>query len=157
MKKSEIWNNVVDILSTHQISKDTDMFQELENLLKPKTKGQRQNRTIEFEGDIYYYCRYTGRYWQTIDMVYQNDEARKALKDKGYSKIGISIWNKGQKYLKDRKAELFDEIMSEKPDTEKMEKLKSEISSFDGNSSYGLARFITSEQEEEMIDSSRSA
>ena len=152
--KTDVWNKVVDILSNNEINENDEMFKDLSELLKPKKSGARGDRPepIVVDDETYYYCRYTGRFWKSEDMIYQNDEARNLLKDKGYSKIGISLWNKGQKFIKTMKEELFDEIMSDSPDTEKMSQLKTDIANYDGNTKESLIEFITDEQSK-TIDS----
>ena len=107
MTKLQTWNAAMAILNEttfkSNASKD-EAIKRFEALLAPKKSGGGSRpEPIDVDGEIYQYCRFTGLYFPTSELVYQNDEMRATLKDKGYSNIGISLWNKGQKYLKDLK------------------------------------------------------
>ena len=105
MTKLETWNAAQAIINDLGLSKDktTKSLAAFEALLAPKKAGGNRPEPIDQDGTLFYFCRFTGLYFPSSEMVYQNDETRVALKDKGYSNIGISLWNKGQKYLKDLK------------------------------------------------------
>ena len=103
MTKIQTWNAATAIINELGLSKklEAEALSKFENLLAPKKSGGNRPEPIDHNGELHYYCRFTGQYLPKSEMVYQNDETREANKDKGYSNIGISIWNKGQKYLKD--------------------------------------------------------
>ncbi len=105
MTKLQTWNAAQAIIAELGLSKKIteEASKRFEDLLAPKKSGGSRPEPIEQDGILFYFCRFTGLYFPSTEMVYQNDETRAALKDKGYSNIGISIWNKGQKYLKDLK------------------------------------------------------
>ena len=105
MTKLQTWNAAIAIIEDLGLSKDkkTKSLAAFELLLAPKKAGGNRPDPIDKDGILHYYCRFTGMYFPSSEMVYQNDEHRANLKDKGYSNIGISLWNKGQKYLKDLK------------------------------------------------------
>ena len=157
MKKSEIWTKVLEIAENHNLS--NEVIKELSTILEPKRGGGHSNRIIkEIDGKIYKNCRFTNRLWSEDDLVYQNDEMKSQGKDKGYSKVGISLWNKGQKYIKDLKQKLLDMMLSEDVDTKKLKKLKDELKKIEeknlGNDSEWLIRFATEEQIAEIGDKS---
>lgn len=101
--KKEIWANAQDILNNLGLSKAVlaAATEKFEVLLAPKKAGMTRPQPLEIDGTLYYYCRFTGLYFISENMIYQNPEKKEALDDKGYSKYGISLWTKGQKYLKD--------------------------------------------------------
>ncbi len=105
MTKTQTWSAAQAIITELGLSKKatTEAMNRFEVLLAPKKAGGNRPEPIDLDGTLYYFCRFTGLYFPSTEMVYQNDETRAELKDKGYSNIGISIWNKGQKYLKDLK------------------------------------------------------
>ena len=105
MTKLQTWNEAIDIIANLGLTKknETIAMDRFEALLAPKKSGGSRPEPIVHNGELHYYDRYTGLYFPSSQMVYQNDEARELLKDKGYSALGISLWNKGQKYLKDLK------------------------------------------------------
>jgi hypothetical protein len=105
MTKLQTWNEaqaIIEDLGLSKAKKDAAIAA-FEALLAPKKAGGNRPAPIFKDGEEYRYCRFTGLYFPLSEMVFQNDEARAAGKDKGYSAIGISLWNKGQKYLKDLK------------------------------------------------------
>ena len=104
MTKTQQWANAQTILSSLELSKPkyAIALEAFRELLEPKKAGGASRPEPKMIDEVkYYYCRFTGRYWKAEEMVYQNDAKREKLDDKGYSKSGISLWNKGQKYLKD--------------------------------------------------------
>ena len=105
MTKLQTWNAAQAIIADLGLTKKNESaaITAFEALLAPKKGGGTRPEPIERDGELYYYCRYTGLYFTSGNMVYQNDTAKAAGKDKGYSNLGISLWNKGQKYLKDLK------------------------------------------------------
>ena len=105
MTKLQTWNAAQAIINELGLTNKaaTIAIAKFEALLAPKKSGGSRPEPIIFEDEEYKYCRFTGLYFPKSELVFQNDEARDADKDKGYSNIGISIWNKGQKYLKDLK------------------------------------------------------
>ena len=105
MTKLQTWNAAQAIINELGLTNKnaTIAMDKFEALLAPKKSGGSRPEPIIFEDEEYKYCRFTGLYFPKSELVFQNDEARDADKDKGYSNIGISIWNKGQKYLKDLK------------------------------------------------------
>jgi hypothetical protein len=121
---------------------------EFEALLAPKTRGSNRPEPIEKDGQKYYYCRYSGRYWPASEMIYQNDEKRELGQDKGYSKVGISLWTRGRKYLDKIKSALTDEILSEKPDKNKIEEYKKILSGADYNDKDWLMENILSDDDD---------
>jgi len=105
MTKAQQWNKAQEILASLGLSKAKNeaAMVAFRDLLEPKKSGGSRPEPIILNDETFYFCRFTNRYWKSEAMVYQNDEHRAAMKDKGYSAIGISLWNKGQKYLKDLK------------------------------------------------------
>ncbi len=105
MTKLQTWNAAQTILSQLNLSKakNEEASRLFALLLEPKKGGGTRALPKDIDGVLHYHCRYTNLYFPKSEMIYQNDETREACKDKGYSKIGISLWNKGQKYLKDLK------------------------------------------------------
>ena len=151
MTKAKLWEQVLNIGKEFKL--DEEVMKSLSELLEPKRGGGHSNRIIkEIDGIIYKNCRFTGKLWPETELIYQNEEAKEVGKDKGYSKVGISIWNKGQKYIKDLKNQMTEIILMDKPDAEKLEKLKNELKEIEsknlGNDSEWLMRFLTKEQEE---------
>lgn len=153
MTKKEIWTKVSEIAANHNLSEV--VIKELAEILEPKKGGGGSSRIIkEIDGIIYKNCRFTGRLWPESELIYQNDEKREAGQDKGYSKVGISLWNKGQKYIKNLKERLTDEVMKDEPDAGVVKKLKEEITAIQkdnlGNNSEWLGQFATEEQKKEI-------
>jgi len=105
MTKLQTWNAAQAIINELGLTNKAAniAMNKFEALLAPKKSGGSRPEPIISDGVEYKYCRYTGLYFPTSELVYQNDEARADNKDKGYSNIGISLWSKGQKYLKDLK------------------------------------------------------
>jgi len=103
MTKIQTWNKAQAIIKELELTEEDEKIaiEAFGLLLAPKKGGGTRPEPKEHNGEKYYYCRYTTLYFPTSEMVYQNEESRTDLKDKGYSNIGISLWNKGQKYLKD--------------------------------------------------------
>ena len=158
MKKSEVWAKVLEIKKEHKINEKA--FQALAEILEPKKSGGGSSRIIEvINGLEYRACRFTGQLWPLDELVYQNDEMKELKKDKGYSKIGISLWNKGQKYIKDLKNKLTDEIMKDVPDVIKIEEFKTELKEIEaknlGNDhNWLIEKFATPKQLEEINEKS---
>ena len=157
MKKSEIWAEVLKIAEENNLSNEA--INALSELLEPKRGGGHSNRIIKTFDDITYKnCRFTGRLWPESELVYQNDQARENGKDKGYSKIGISLWNKGQKYIKGLKDKMTEIILSEEPDMNELASLKDELQDIEaknlGNNSEWLLKFATDEQKTEIEEKS---
>ena len=105
MTKLQTWNAAQAIINELGLSNKaaTIAMEKFEVLLAPKKSGGSRPEPIIRDEVEYKYCRFTGLYFPKSELIFQNDEAREESKDKGYSNIGISIWNKGQKYLKDLK------------------------------------------------------
>jgi len=107
MTKLQTWNAAMAIINDttfkSNAAKET-AIKRFEELLAPK-KGGSSSRPVplELDGITYYFCRFTGLYFPASEMVYQNDEHRTNAKDKGYSNIGISLWSKADKYIKEIK------------------------------------------------------
>jgi len=104
MTKLQTWNAAMAILNdtTFKSNEMRDSaIKKFEALLAPKKAGGTKKEALNIDGVLYYHCRYTNLYFPSSEMIYQNEEHRTNLKDKGYSNIGISLWNKGQKYLKE--------------------------------------------------------
>ena len=104
MTKLQTWQNAQEILTSLGLTKEAHYHAMtlFESLLAPKKAGGKSRpQPITNENGTYYYCRFSDAWFKTEDMIYQNAEKREKLDDKGYSNIGISLWNKGQKYIKD--------------------------------------------------------
>ena len=149
LNKSQTWARVLEIIETNKLS--DEIKSELSNLLEPKKGQGKTTRIVKTIDDIEYRnCRFTGRLWKLDDLVYQNDKFREEGKDKGYSLVGISLWNKGQKHIKDVKNKLTELILSDIPDVEKVEELKTELKSIEtdnlGNQAKWLNQFATEDQ-----------
>ena len=156
MTKLETWNAAQAIINDLGLSKDktTKSLAAFEALLAPKKAGGNRPEPINQDGTLFYFCRFTGLYFPSSEMVYQNDETRAALKDKGYSNIGISLWNKGQKYLKDLKMKsveiAYGDDQSDEARSRGME-LHNEAKTLEAansmnNSIYLMENFLTDEQ-----------
>ena len=157
MTKTQIWNEVQKIAADHKINKKA--MAALAELLEPKRGGGHSNRIIiEKDGITYKSCRYTNRLWPVDELIYQNDEMKTQGKDKGYSKVGISLWNKGQKYLKDLKESLMNEIISDDPDQKKVKEMKEQIKEIEEKKLTSdpnwLIQFATEEQLKEIEEKS---
>ena len=153
MKKSELWNEVLRIAEENNLSEAA--INELSKLLEPKRGGGHSNRIIkDIDGTTYKNCRFTDRLWPESELIYQNDEMREQKKDKGYSKVGISLWNKGQKHIKNIKEEMTNIILADEPDMDKLAALKDELKSIEknnfGNDATWLEQFATDEQLAEL-------
>lgn len=104
MTKLQTWQEAQKILEELGLASNKTVVSKFEALLAPKKGGGLSRpEPITHNGELHYYCRFTGLYYPSSEMVYQNDDKREKLEDKGYSKIGMSLWTKGQKYLKDMK------------------------------------------------------
>jgi len=170
MTKLQTWNEAKEILESLGLSKKAynNALVEFEKLLAPK-KGGSNSRPADVvkDGETYRYCRFTNRYWPLSEMVYQNAEKREKLEDKGYSSIGMSLWTKGQRYIKDgmkRATEINFSIIKEynglKGDElreyamnlyKEIEALKAENK---GNEAEWLAQFATEEQQKYIAETS---
>ena len=132
--KTQIWNEVKELLIEEKKGPNSKLYKELQSLLEPKTKGASlSNPPKEIDGELHFHCRYTDEWFPKSETIFQNDEKRDANKSKGYSKLGISLWNKGQKMMKAKKEELFDLMMSGSEDHDKMAELKDWIANTDVN------------------------
>ena len=149
MTKVQIWSNVLEIGERYELSEEA--MNELSTLLKPKTRGSNRPEPIIIDDETYYYCRYTNRYWTSENMIYQNDEKRINLQDKGYSKIGISLWTRGRKIVEGYKDELTQQILSLDPDVSKIEELKENLRTADFNNYQWLLNKIMTEEDEATI------
>ena len=157
MTKLQTWNAAMAILDEttfkSNASKD-EAIKRFEELLAPKKSGGSRNAPLNIDGQEYPYCRFTGLYFPKSEMVYQNDEARELDKDKGYSKIGMSLWTKGQKYLKDTKMKAveiaFGEDQSDETRQRGMELHRTAVELEKDNSlnqyAYLMENFLTTEQ-----------
>ena len=155
--KKEIWDEVINI--GKEFGLDEQVMRSLSELLEPKRGGGHSSRIIKtIEGEEYRNCRFTGKLWKLDDLIYQNDEMRAAKKDKGYSKIGIPLWNKGQKHIKSLKDEMTNIILSDEPDDKKLKSLKDELKSIEkdnlGNDPKWLVQFATEDQLKEIKNNS---
>jgi len=159
MNKSDTWNATLEIIRTHDLSKEIEL--ELEALLAPKKGGGGTARELfTIDGNDYKYCRFTGTLSLLGDLVYQNDEKKAAKQDKGYSTIGISLWSKGQKHIKELKDKLTEQILSDEPDTGIIGEIKAELKDIAadnlGNDYTWLRQFLTEEQEEYLSENTQS-
>jgi len=159
MNKTQQWNKIQEIASEHKFSDEA--MKALAELLEPKKKGggAHSDRIIKnIDGKTYKSCRYTNRLWAVDDLIYQNDEMREKDKDKGYSKIGIALWTKGQKKLKDLKNEMFELAMADEVNQKKLGEVKKEVLAIqDGNltnNSEWLMGLATPEQAKLIEESS---
>ena len=143
MTKSQVWAEVQKILEGTKVSKAK--MEELSVLLAPKAGG-RANPTLVIDDIEYYYCRYTGKFWPLENMICQNDEKRQLGITKGYSKVGISLWTKGQKYYKDLKDKLTIAILEGNTDDEVIAELRDIKDKT--NTIEWLGQFATEEQQE---------
>ncbi len=151
--KTQVWNEVLGIAKEFELSEE--VIKSLSELLEPKRGGGSSSRIIKtIDGEEYRNCRFTNKLWKLEDLIYQNDEMRELKKDKGYSKVGISLWNKGQKYIKDLKEQMTEIILSDKPDNKKLGKLKNELKEIEaknlGNDAEWLLQFATEDQLKEI-------
>lgn len=157
MNKTQVWAEVLNISKEYDLSKEA--VAALSNLLEPKKGSSSSARIIKMiDGKEYRNCRFTNQLWALDDLIYQNDEKREAKKDKGYSKIGISIWNKGQKYIKDLKDNLMDLTLNEEVDLETLAKLKEKLRDIKeknlGNNPEWLVQFLSEDQLKELKNKS---
>jgi hypothetical protein len=152
MTKTEIWTKVLEIIDNYELS--TAAATDLEALLKPKSGGA-SNRIVKIIDEVTYKnCRFTGLLWPVDELVCQNDQMKSEGKDKGYSKTGISVWSKGQKYIKSLKDDMTTIILSDEPDMNKLAELKTELKDIEvnnlGNDFKWLEQFLTEDQEKEV-------
>ena len=151
MKKSELWNKIQEIGKKHELSKE--VMDELSIYLEPKKSGSHSERIEKvIEGKTYRNCRFLNLMVPIEDLVYQNDKMREEGKDKGYSKIGISIWNKGQKKIKDLQQKLTDGVLNGEDVTEVASELKEIKEKNLGNNPEWLKQFETDDQKEVVKD-----
>ena len=158
MTKKQMWDKVLELMESHSIE-NAEFKKELAQLLEPKKGGGASNRiTVEKDGITYKSCRLTDRLWPESELIYQNDKMREVGKDKGYSKVGISLWNKGQKYIQNLKNDLTNEIMANKPDKKKLEEMKKELKEIEskksGNNPEWILKFATEDQLKEIDEKS---
>ncbi len=156
MTKLQTWNAAQAIITDLGLSKKVaaEAINKFEALLAPKKSGGNRPEPIVRDEIVYYFCRFTGLYFPSSEMVYQNDETRAELKDKGYSNIGISIWNKGQKHLKDLKMKsveiAYGDDQSDDARAQGMELHKQAKAIENGNltnqAAYLMEHFLTPEQ-----------
>ena len=157
MTKTEIWTRVQDIAEAYDFSGEA--VKALSELLEPRKGGEKSIRIIkEIDGIVYKNCRFTGLLWPEDELIYQNDEKRAEKKDKGYSKIGISLWSKGQKHIKALSNQLTEQILSDQPDAGKIEELKKDLKEIKdknlGNDYKWLLKFATKDQLKEIKEKS---
>jgi len=157
MNKLQTWNAAKEIIESLNLDIELNKTAMLkfEGLLAPKKSGGGSRpEPLLVDGVNYYYCRFTNLYFPSSQMIYQNDETRAALKDKGYSNIGISLWNKGQKFLKDMKMKsveiAYGDDQSDEARAEGM-KLHQEATQLTKDNSmndynYLMTNFLTNEQ-----------
>ena len=143
LNKTQTWNKVVEILEGTKISKAK--FAELEAILAPKS-GSREANTIVVDGETYTHCRYTNRYWPCDELVYQNETKKAECKSKGYSKVGISLWNKGRQYVKSLDAKLKEAVLNQQDATDVVNEIKELESANAWNNAEWLQQFVTDEQ-----------
>ena len=116
---------------------------------KSDTKSSRIIKMIDDEE--YRNCRFTGRLWPLGELVYQNNEHRTQGKDKGYSKIGISLWNRSRRYIKSLEKEMLDLIMNDDKDASGVAARLKEIQDNNlENKLEWLLQFASPEQKEIM-------
>ena len=155
MTKLELWNEVKSVIVAEVAkTKQAEVIAKLEPLLAPKKSGgTTRPQPIQIDGITHYYCRYTDAYWATEEMIYQNEEKREALQDKGYSKLGISLWNRGRKYLDNLQKQVGDALMAN--DLEKAKELNEELTNLKKqgltNNSQWLLENVATEEEQEII------
>ena len=159
MNKRETWEQAQKILADLGLSKAklNESLIQFEKLLAPK-KGSTKIPPKVIDGVEYYYCRFTGLYYPSSEMIYQNDEKRAAGEHKGYSRIGISLWNKGQKYLKEIKFKsveiAYGDDQSDEAQAEglKLHKEAQEITKNNLTNDYKwlMDNFLTDEQADEL-------
>ncbi len=160
MTKTQTWSAAQAIITDLGLSAKatTIAMDKFEALLAPKKSGGSRPEPITRDNILYYFCRFTGLYFPSEEMVYQNDETRAALKDKGYSNIGISIWNKGQKYLKDLKLQSVEIAYGDDQSDEARDKgmkLHQEAKTLEAANSmndatYLMEHFLTTEQADSL-------
>ena len=153
LNKTQIWNEVTSILEDVKFKSNAEKesaIARFEALLKPKSGGGASERPIyTIGGEEYKYCRFTDRYWPLEDLVYQNDELRAQKRDKGYSKIGMSLWSKGQKHLKALGDDITKAVMA--GDMEKSQTIAQELKEIQdqnlaNNAAWLVDNFATEEQ-----------
>ena len=165
MTKTETWNEAVVILKDLGLYSNEVVLKRFAELLEPKKSGGMTKREpIIHNDELHYYCRFTGTYFPKAHMVYQNAEKREANEDKGYSNIGISLWNKGQKDIKEimklateinfgiiteHEGMTGDELRTFAIETYKELELNKKENSFN-NYIFLMANFITDEQADVM-------
>ena len=154
MTKLQTWNEAQNILKELGLFSNKEVVSKFEQLLAPKKSGGTSIKPIEHDGELYHYCRFTGLYQPEEQMVFQNDEKRSEGKHKGYSKIGMSLWTKGQAYLKNLKMKSVEIAYGEDQSDEAREegmKLHREAVELEKNNSmndhvYLMEHFLTDEQ-----------
>ena len=157
MNKSQVWNEVKNLIeSTEFKSKKAkeEFYSHIASLLEPKKGGHSSRIVKEIDGITYKNCRFTNRLWPTDELIYQNDEYKAQEKDKGYSKVGISLWNKGQKHIKELEASLTEAVLNGEDPTSFAQELKEIKEKNLGNSPEWLLRFATDDQLKEIEEKS---
>jgi hypothetical protein len=157
MNKSQLWHEVKNLIeSTDFKSKKAkeEFYSRIATLLEPKKGGHSSRIIKEIDGIKYKTCRFTNRLWPTDELVYQNDNAKEEGKDKGYSKVGISLWNKGRKHIKNLEAKLTEAVLEGEDPTEFAQELKEIKEKNLGNSAEWLLQFATDEQLKEIEEKS---
>ena len=150
MTKTELWTKVQRIGETYKLS--DEVMNELGELLKPKTRSSNRPEPKYIGDEPYFYCRYTGTYWPVEEMIYQNDEKKSKLQDKGYSKLGISLWTRGKKLVDKMRTDLTDQVISKDPDQELVKTLKEELTLANFNDKEWLYDNIATDEDRKLIN-----
>jgi hypothetical protein len=121
MNKTKLWTKAQRLLVEHNA--DEKLIADLAELLKPKTNGVK-HPPIERDGELYYYCRYTNRYW-TID------NSVKLHSKPVYSKLGARLKSKALAEIKQLEAEEL--ALLRNGDIEKADDLSSLVTTIKAN------------------------
>jgi hypothetical protein len=155
MNKTQIWNEVKAIIEAEvATSKQAKVIEALAPILAPKRGGATRPTPIEVDGEVRYHCRYTDAFWAAEDMIYQNDAKREALEDKGYSKLGISLWERGRKHANKLQAAIGEALAANNVDEAKQ--LNEELMLFNNTKPYNDAEWlynnVANDEERALID-----
>jgi len=103
LSKTEVWNII-------QVVADDKALEILKPILAPKTNRNIANKQTNDAG--LYMCRYTGLWWSKQFMVFSNPTKEIAGVSRGYSKLGIKIWNKHNNVIKALEKQLMLDVLA---------------------------------------------
>jgi len=163
-----------ELIAKYSLQDNEEFVTDLMALLTTgKGTGSTRPASSMFNDEEYKYCRFTGKYWLSEYFVYQNAQMKKDNKDKGYTTIGLMLWNKGQKSKKEALLKLgvlqsfiIDNIGTKDKDIKKnveskiaeLPALKSIVECAElNNGEYLVANFLAELKEEQVLNYEKNA